>query len=75
MNSITGITSPTVVILTLLGAGVAGAPMAGAHEPAPAPTVPTTSSPWAEPEAALGGLTLAAYVARHVERVLGPFHV
>jgi len=75
MNSITRITSTTVVTLTLLGAGLAGAPTAGAHEPAPALTVPATSSPWAEPEAALGGLTLAAYVALHEERVLGPFHV
>ncbi len=72
MTRMTRLTGATVLTLTLLGAGLAGASTAVAHEPV-APPALTTTFPWAEPEPALGGLTLAAYVSAHEERVLGPF--
>ena len=35
----------------------------------------TSASPWAEPNAALGGTSLAVYVAQHHLRALGPLGV
>lgn len=35
----------------------------------------TSASPWAEPNAALGGTSLAVYVAHHHQRALGPIGV
>lgn len=46
-------------------------PVAVAHEAPPNRTSPTATSAWSEPLDALGGITLAEYVGRHQERVLG----
>ncbi|MET1058501.1 MAG: hypothetical protein ABWX84_02825 [Nocardioides sp.] len=60
---------PTVAAAALLGAAVA-AP-ASAVEPRPPRPVPVTLSPWAEPQPALEGLSLAVYVSLHVDHVIG----
>jgi hypothetical protein len=75
------IISPRTSRTTLRGAAVAVATAAlvtmgpacgsaSAREPLP-PTQVEASGPYSTPLDALGGLTLAQYVARHQERVLG----
>jgi hypothetical protein len=59
----------TVALATMCGATLALP--AAASEPRPQSVVSRTTA-YSEPNPALGGMSLAAYVARHHEHVLGP---
>ena len=69
MTRMTALTAAPSSLLLL--AIVAAAPSAAAREPLTPPTSQSMTSAWAEPIDALGGISLAVYVAQHQARVLG----
>jgi hypothetical protein len=64
----------TVVALTLVGVA-ALTPAASGREPPSSTGDLSASSAWTEPVAALGAISLAAYLADHQARRRGPFGV
>jgi hypothetical protein len=66
-----------VAVSPALFAVLVVAPPTAEHalEPRPPVQATTSSASWAEADAALGGTSLAVYVAHHHQRTLGPIGV
>lgn len=71
MTITTTVRRTVLVVAFAAVSGAACVPAASAHEPA-AHVNHLSPHAWSEPQAALGGISLAVYVARHQARALGP---